>query len=154
MDFPHILHNGAISGVTGPCNQLLMDAVKSLLVDRGLFQGAEISPDETRGAGRLTIDSHLDGISALVDTDVHIDRVGGIPYLLAAGFKGPIICSRLSAKLLPIVLEDAFKLGVGCDQARLPPGRQFHPDLLGTGPLLGCRSALAAEKRPQPTGIS
>jgi len=42
--------------------------------------------------------------------------VGRIPWLLAAGYTGPIICSRPSAKLLPLVLEDAFKLGVSRDR--------------------------------------
>ncbi len=42
---------------------------------------------------------------------MHIDHAGRIPYLLAAGFKGPIICSEASASLLPLVLEDAVKIG-------------------------------------------
>lgn len=54
-------------------------------------------------------------VQALVVTHVHIDHVGRIPYLLAAGYKGPIYCSEPSAKLLPIVLEDAFKLGFSRD---------------------------------------
>ena len=119
MDFPRILHHGAVSGVTGSCHQLLMDAANSLLVDCGLFQGAETSPEGKVGAGRLAIEYALDGIKALVATHVHIDHVGRIPYLLAAGFKGPIICSEPSAKLLPIVLEDAFKLGVSRDQKQV-----------------------------------
>ena len=53
-----------------------------------------------------------DGVKALIVTHVHIDHVGRIPWLLAAGFKGPIICSQPSAKLLPLVLEDAFKLSI------------------------------------------
>ena len=48
---------------------------------------------------------------ALLVTHVHIDHVGRIPYLLAAGFKGPIYCSVASALLLPMVLEDAMKVG-------------------------------------------
>jgi len=119
MDFPHILHHGAVSGVTGSCHQLLMNAANSLLVDCGLFQGAETSPEGKAGAGRLEIDFSLEGIKALVATHVHIDHVGRIPYLLAAGFKGPIICSEPSARLLPIVLEDAFKLGVSRDQKQV-----------------------------------
>src|SRR5690606_2198717 len=55
----------------------------------------------------------------LVATHVHSDHVGRIPGLLAAGFKGPILCSEPSAKLLPIVLEDAFKLGVSRDQKQV-----------------------------------
>lgn len=119
MDFPQITHHGAVSGVTGSCHQLLMDGANSLLVDCGLFQGAETSPEGKAGAGRLAIEFALDGIKALVATHVHIDHVGRIPYLLAAGFKGPIICSEPSAKLLPIVLEDAFKLGVSRDQKQV-----------------------------------
>jgi len=119
MIFPRILHHGAVSGVTGSCHQLQMDAENSLLIDCGLFQGAETSPEGRAGAQQLAIDFALDGIKALVATHVHIDHVGRIPYLLAAGFKGPIICSEPSAKLLPIVLEDAFKLGFSRDQQQV-----------------------------------
>lgn len=50
---------------------------------------------------------------------MHIDHVGRIPNLLAAGFEGPILCSEPSARLLPIVLEDAFRLTISRDQAYL-----------------------------------
>lgn len=96
-----------------------MDDEHALLIDCGLFQGAETSPEGRAGAGKLAIDFSLDGIKALVATHVHIDHVGRIPYLLAAGFKGPILCSEPSAKLLPIVLEDAFKLGFSRDQKQI-----------------------------------
>jgi metallo-beta-lactamase family protein len=96
-----------------------MDDEHALLIDCGLFQGAETSPEGRAGAGKLAIDFSLDGIKALVATHVHIDHVGRIPYLLAAGFKGPILCSEPSAKLLPIVLEDAFKLGFSRDQKQV-----------------------------------
>ena len=119
MRYPHLIHHGAVSGVTGSCHQLLMDEDHGLLVDCGLFQGAETSPEGLAGADRLAIDFSLHGIQALIATHVHIDHVGRIPYLLAAGFKGPIICSEPSAKLLPIVLEDAFKLGFSRDQKQV-----------------------------------
>lgn len=119
MRYPSIVHHGAVTGVTGSCHQLQMDAEHSLLIDCGLFQGAETSPEGRAGAGKLAIDFSLDGIKALVSTHVHIDHVGRIPYLLAAGFKGPILCSEPSAKLLPIVLEDAFKLGFSRDQKQV-----------------------------------
>lgn len=119
MDYPDILHHGAKDGVTGSCHQLLMDARHSLLIDCGLFQGAEISAEGKSAADRLAIEFPLDSIKALVATHVHIDHVGRIPYLLAAGFKGPILCSEPSAKLLPIVLEDAFKLGFSRDQKQV-----------------------------------
>lgn len=119
MRYPSIVHHGAVTGVTGSCHQLQMDDEHALLIDCGLFQGAETSPEGRANAGNLAIDFSLDGIRALVATHVHIDHVGRIPYLLAAGFKGPILCSEPSAKLLPIVLEDAFKLGFSRDQKQV-----------------------------------
>ncbi len=119
MRYPSIVHHGAVTGVTGSCHQLQMDNEYALLIDCGLFQGAETSPEGRAGAGKLGIDFALDCIKALVATHVHIDHVGRIPYLLAAGFKGPILCSEPSAKLLPIVLEDAFKLGFSRDQKQV-----------------------------------
>lgn len=113
-----IIHHGARDGVTGSCHQLRMDEQRSLLIDCGLFQGAEVSPGAA-GAQRLQIDFDITGIQALIATHVHIDHVGRIPYLLAAGFTGPILCSEPSARLLPIVLEDAFKLGVSRDQHKV-----------------------------------
>lgn len=111
-----IIHHGARHGVTGSCHQLILDASNSLLIDCGLFQGAETSPDGRAGADRLEIDFPVANITAMVATHVHIDHVGRIPYLLAAGYKGPILCSEPSARLLPIVLADAFALGFSRDQ--------------------------------------
>ena len=110
-----ILHHGARDGVTGSCHQLVADDAHSLLIDCGLFQGAEVSADGQASAARPDIDFDISTVRALVATHVHIDHVGRIPYLLAAGFKGPILCSEPSARLLPIVLEDAFRLGITRD---------------------------------------
>ena len=114
----NIIHHGAFHGVTGSCHQLFIDEAHSLLVDCGLFQGAETSPDGGSACDRLEIPFPVAGVKALVVTHVHIDHVGRIPWLLAAGFKGPILCSEPSARLLPVVLADAFAVGVTRD-ARL-----------------------------------
>lgn len=119
MTYPVITHHGAINGVTGSCHQLHADAANSYLIDCGLFQGADVSAGGAGGTDSLAIEFPLDTVRALIATHVHIDHVGRIPYLLAAGFKGPILCSEPSAKLLPIVLEDAFKLGVSRDQKKV-----------------------------------
>lgn len=47
---------------------------------------------------------------------MHIDRVCRLPYPLEAGFRGPILCSEASAELLPLVLEDAMKVGMTPDR--------------------------------------
>lgn len=119
MSYPQISHHGAVNGVTGSCHELHADTAHSYLIDCGLFQGADISKDGKSGQGSLDIEFPLDSVRALIATHVHIDHVGRIPYLLAAGFDGPILCSEPSAKLLPIVLEDAFKLGVSRDQKQV-----------------------------------
>lgn len=111
-----ITHHGAVDGVTGSCHQLSLADGQSVLIDCGLFQGAETS-GEGAGADRLAITFPVDRIRALVVTHVHIDHVGRIPYLLAAGFKGPIFTSQASAQLLPLVLEDALKVGFTRDKA-------------------------------------
>jgi len=111
-----IIHHGGREGVTGSCHQLVLDQRNSLLIDCGLFQGAETSPDGAAAASQLEVRFDVDTIQALVATHVHIDHVGRIPYLLAAGFKGPILCSEPSARLLPIVLADAFALGFTRDR--------------------------------------
>jgi len=105
-----IIHHGAINGVTGSCHELLLENGSGVLIDCGLFQGAETANDVDESE-QLKIDFPIKHIKALIVTHVHMDHVGRIPYLLAAGFRGPIICSEASAILLPLVLEDALKIG-------------------------------------------
>ena len=106
-----ILHHGAVGGVTGSCHELRVSDRDAILIDCGLFQGAENS-GKGANARNLAIEFPVEHVRALVVTHVHIDHVGRIPYLLAAGFSGPIYCSQPSALLLPVVLEDALKIGV------------------------------------------
>lgn len=101
-----LIHHGGHNGVTGSCHQLKLDNGKSLLVDCGLFQG-----EDRKRHPELEIEFSLDGIECFLLTHVHIDHVGRLPYLFAAGFDGPIYCSHPTALLLPIVLEDALKIG-------------------------------------------
>ncbi|MEL7400388.1 MAG: MBL fold metallo-hydrolase, partial [Pseudomonadota bacterium] len=42
-----ILHHGAVNGVTGSCHQLVVAGYGSVLIDCGLFQGAESFDRET-----------------------------------------------------------------------------------------------------------
>ncbi|MFC6980602.1 MBL fold metallo-hydrolase RNA specificity domain-containing protein [Microbulbifer taiwanensis] len=111
-----MIHHGAVDGVTGSCHQLFADRDNSILIDCGLFQGAETSPGG-RGHNSLAIEFDISSVRALVVTHMHIDHVGRIPYLIAAGFRGPIYCSEPSAELLPPVLEDALKIGISRDAA-------------------------------------
>ena len=124
----NIQHHGAVNGVTGSCHQLHFNKENSILIDCGLFQGAEKDQgstsvntetnqytnnnDQPLNDSQLTIDFDISTVRALIVTHCHIDHVGRIPYLLAAGFRGPIYATTATAALLPLVIEDAIKVGV------------------------------------------
>ena len=93
---------GATKTVTGS-KYLIEHDKQKILIDCGLFQGEDTKDD-------LAIEFDITNICALIVTHCHIDHVGRIPYLLAAGFKGPIYTSKASASLLPLVIEDALKV--------------------------------------------
>ncbi|WP_119968781.1 MBL fold metallo-hydrolase RNA specificity domain-containing protein [Shewanella japonica] len=112
-----ILHHGAVNGVTGSCHQLDVNessAISSYLIDCGLFQGAETAGQSS--AQQLQIDFDISAVQALIVTHCHIDHVGRIPYLIAAGFNKPIYATTATAALLPLVIEDALKIGVTRDK--------------------------------------
>jgi len=147
MQHPTVIHHGAVDGVTGSCHQYFLNEQQSVLIDCGLFQGIEQGRGKA-GADSAQIEFPLDGIQALLLTHVHIDHAGRIPYLIAAGFQGPIYCSRASALLLPLVLEDALKMGITRDE-RLITGfiqavsRQLRPCDYGHWyPLEGCEDSV------------
>ncbi|QDT02307.1 Ribonuclease [Rubripirellula lacrimiformis] len=101
-----LVHHGAYDGVTGSCHQLFWEKGQSILVDCGIFQG-----DDAKQHPNPEIHFSIAGILAMLLTHVHIDHVGRLPYLIAAGFDQPIYCSEPTAKLLPLVMEDSLKIG-------------------------------------------
>lgn len=113
--YPKILHHGGADGVTGSCHRLQFAPDRALLVDCGLFQGQDAEHIDHLEQHRVRFP--VDDVLALIVTHVHIDHIGRLPYLLAAGYKGPIICSVPSARLLPLVIEDALKIGFTRDSA-------------------------------------
>ena len=105
-----ILHHGAVTGVTGSCHQYICSS-HNLLIDCGLFQGSE----SDRDLSDFPFD--VSAVDALIVTHGHIDHVGRIPWLIASGFRGAIICSEPTARLLPIILRDALEIHIRDDQA-------------------------------------
>ena len=49
-------------------------------------------------------------------THAHIDHIGRLPWLLAAGYKGKIYCTHATAELVPLMLEDGLKLQLGLNK--------------------------------------
>lgn len=146
----NLIHHGARHSVTGSCYELRLADGSGLLVDCGLFQGNE--------AGRpLEIDFAIDHLCGLVLTHVHIDHVGRLPYLLAAGYKGPIFCSQASALLLPAVLEDALQSSFTKDRRQIEQflnilARQLSPLAYGKWHPIPRNSSDDLKIRLQPAG--
>ena len=116
--FPYVVHHGAVQGVTGSAHGWVVSESSSVLIDCGLFQGRDTGPAGA-SASDLAIDFDISRVRAVVLTHVHVDHVGRLPWLLAAGYEGPIYCSVPSARLLPVVLEDAFRLGISRQPERV-----------------------------------
>ena len=159
QQFPILVHHGALHGVTGSCHELRLSPEDGLLVDCGLFQGDDAPEGQVgrRGNVQRRIDFPVEHIKALVVTHVHLDHVGRIPYLLAAGFKGPIYCSEPSAVLLPLMLEDAVKIGFTDDQRLIEAFLDHLKTLLSPLPYgqwqpIACDNAPGVAIRLQPAG--
>ena len=90
---------GADQCVTGSCHCLEVNG-KRILIDCGLQQG------------RDEIDNHElpfepNSIDYILVTHAHIDHSGRIPMLIKHGFKGQIWTTRLTARLMEIMLVDS-----------------------------------------------
>ncbi|WP_299013461.1 MBL fold metallo-hydrolase RNA specificity domain-containing protein [uncultured Photobacterium sp.] len=128
-----IIHHGARVGVTGSCHELRLGAY-GFLVDCGLFQGEEAN-------GLLEIDFPIKHIQALLLTHSHIDHVGRLPWLLVAGFRGPIYATEATAALLPLMLEDGLKTFLGFNKLQCERFTQIVKGLIKPIPY-DCRAQL------------
>jgi len=99
-----LTHHGGKNTVTGSCHELAFGD-RSILIDCGMFQG----PDAQEQADSFP----LDNVKALVLTHAHIDHIGRIPWLLSEGFDKPIYCTKATAELVPLMLDDGLKIQQG-----------------------------------------
>lgn len=96
---------GAVGTVTG--SKYLLETGRSrVLIDCGLFQGLKELRD------RNWADPPFDPrrLDAVVLTHAHLDHIGYLPRLVANGFKGRIYCTRATASVGAIILEDSARL--------------------------------------------
>lgn len=96
---------GAALEVTGSCHLLEANG-KRILLDCGILQGGSAA----RRVNGNDFEFAPESIDLVVLSHAHLDHSGALPKLVSAGFNGPIHCTQGTAKLLPILLEDAFRL--------------------------------------------
>ena len=99
---------GAAGEVTG--SQHLLESETGglfrMLFDCGLFQGA-------RKHSRKMNESFAcdpERLDCVVLSHAHIDHCGRIPQLVAAGFSGPIFCTKATADIIEMMLSDSAKI--------------------------------------------
>lgn len=96
---------GGVGTVTG--SKYLIETKQSkVLIDCGLFQGLK----ELRDRNWQTPPFDPASIDAVVLTHAHTDHVGYLPALVKNGFKGEVYCTRATAELARIILEDSAEL--------------------------------------------
>ncbi|MDD4316204.1 MAG: MBL fold metallo-hydrolase [Clostridia bacterium] len=91
---------GAARAVTGSCYCLEING-KRILIDCGLKQGQD---DNVTGN---ELPFYARDIDYVIVTHAHIDHSGRLPLLVKNGYSGQIFATRLTAKLLGIMLPDS-----------------------------------------------
>ncbi|MBU2219584.1 MBL fold metallo-hydrolase, partial [Patescibacteria group bacterium] len=97
-------HGGA-EVVTG-VNYLLETEQSKVLIDCGLFQGS--GELEARNEQPFAYDAK--DIDAVIVSHSHLDHVGRLPQLIAAGFKGKIFATPPAIDFTHLILEDSVKI--------------------------------------------
>jgi len=102
---PTLTFLGGAQTVTGSKTLLETDESR-ILIDCGLFQGRK----QLRLQNWSPFPVDPSTIDAVLITHAHIDHVGYLPRLVAAGFDGPVFCTEGTRKLAAIVLPDSGHL--------------------------------------------
>ncbi len=100
-----IYFHGGAEVVTG-VNYLLATKQAKVLIDCGLFQGSREL--EARNSQPFAYDAKE--IDAVIITHSHLDHVGRLPQLIAAGFGGKIFATPPCVDFTRLILEDSVKV--------------------------------------------
>ena len=101
----HISFHGAAREVTGSCH--LVDTGEArILLDCGLIQGGRERHERNREPFPFDVHS----LTAVVLSHAHIDHSGRLPLLRKVGYRGPIITTAPTARLLEIMLADSGRI--------------------------------------------
>ncbi|NBM19742.1 MBL fold metallo-hydrolase RNA specificity domain-containing protein [Streptomyces sp. GC420] len=112
---------GGVGTVTGSKFLVESDHAR-VLVDCGLFQGLA----ELRRRNWRTLSCDAEDIEAVVVTHAHLDHCGYLPRLVRQGFRGPVVTTEYSARLIEIVLRDSARLQMEAAQHANEHGWSKH----------------------------
>ena len=107
---------GAAHAVTGSCHCLEVGG-KKILIDCGLEQGRDEHDDNALCFEPSQIDY-------VIATHAHIDHTGRIPLLVKSGFSGQIFTTRLTGRLMSIMLRDSAFIQEGDAQWQNQKGKR------------------------------
>ncbi len=96
---------GAAGGVTGSCYLLITDT-QSVLIDCGMFQGA----DDKNQINYAELPFDVRNLNAVFLTHAHLDHCGRLPLLIKQGFVGKVYATEATATIAQIVLHDSARL--------------------------------------------
>ena len=97
---------GAAGGEVTGSAYLVQTAKANVMVDCGLFQGAQ----KLENFNRLPSASALKELHAVVLTHAHLDHTGRLPLLTRFDYKGPIYATSATIALSELILKDSAYL--------------------------------------------
>ena len=100
-----ISFHGAAREVTGSCH-LVDTGDARLLLDCGLIQGGQ----ERHERNREPLPFDATSLTRVILSHAHIDHSGRLALLLKAGYRGPILTTEPTARLLRILLSDSGRI--------------------------------------------
>lgn len=107
----NVYHMCNFSGVSGSCHILVAKYdhrhEARILVDAGLHMGN--TEEENSKLNYCQLPFIPAKVDAICITHAHSDHEGLLPLLVRKGFRGKIYTSKITARLLPIALEDCCK---------------------------------------------
>ncbi|MBI5837441.1 MAG: MBL fold metallo-hydrolase [Candidatus Eisenbacteria bacterium] len=140
---------GAAREVTGSAHLIQSDGHR-LLVDCGLFQGRR--EEAWQKNARAPYDAR--NLDAVVLGHAHTDHSGNLPTLFRRGYRGPVHCTRATADLCDVMLQDSAHLQE-MDSKFLRKRGHFAPyvePLYTTDDALGVLEGFAGHPYHEPFG--
>jgi metallo-beta-lactamase family protein len=100
-----ITFHGATRQVTGSAH-LLEIGSRQILLDCGLFDSERIHPDSPNR--QLAFDPRA--LDAVIVSHAHNDHIGRLPYLIRAGYDGPVYTTPATGDITSVMLRDSARI--------------------------------------------